>query len=667
MNKNCILIGIALASASTAYSDDCVWQGNNCFTNNLIYATTETKNNVLHEFPSSQYLFSSSAEDPNETNNLDSVDSAENNQGETPLNWFREPVRESSQPLELATQNDKPWDIAYKSLLTEKYPLAATPLVVEPEIVYRNRKFEERKKKLEEMDLPSLSSEVSTDQAQLNTGGPITVNVVKQSEEVWPTGDPGWHLGKDYTNLQAVILEVGDPGDEKRVTIAHLDTGYDKNDKLLPEHFDHGAPRDFTGKDSNKRYEGETGKKPLHGARTLSTLAGRNVRVVAEDGEKLYSGSLGGNPYARIIEYKIGAGVVHFTPGEMAAAISRAVEEGADVISISAGGLPSIAQRNAINKAYSSGTAIFAATGDFFVLPVPFINYTLTPSTVGFPARYSRAMGVAGVTAAGKSYGKAPCSFCLFKFWRWHKILLPWTLRGNYGPSVVMKKNVISAYAPNILHSWPSEKDGSAVALSGSGTSHPTPQVAAAASLWLQYNREYLEGKEAWNDWRKAEAVYQALIKSVDRPEKYTLKHMGEGVLNARQLLDVKITDPSILQKREPAIIGVRWILDLVKSWDLAKLFLDSPLASDSPLKSSLTEMLVTEVKQVIFESKSGQRLIDDHLRCEGWNITLPEKEKCQENVETRFEKILSRSDISSEFLKAAIKDSLDEWLAMNK
>ena len=42
-----------------------------------------------------------------------------------------------------------------------------------------------------------------------------------------------------------------------------------------------------------------------------------------------------------------------------------------------------------------------------------------------------------------------------------------------------MQGSVVAAYAPNILHSWPSTASASAVGLDGGGTSHTTPQVAA--------------------------------------------------------------------------------------------------------------------------------------------------------------------------------------------
>lgn len=648
-----LLLGTALPLVSNVQAEECVRQGNFCFTNNIIVAVPETSVKMLSVAPRGRYLFTSLPEDPADERSLDVM---AGKLGIPQLNWFRLPVSEFDESSRSAVQDDKPWDIAYKTLLSNKVTTfkrsGISPLVIEPEIVYHNAKWEKEYKKLDSRGLLELPSAPVSAEAMRS----VSANIVKLPKEVWPSGQPGWHLGKGYSNLEAAIQKVGDIGDNNRVTVAHLDTGYNSEDKLMPEHFDRQASRDFTADDVNGPYEGEAEKKPVHGARTLSTLAGREVLLVDQGGVKLYEGTLGGNPTARVFEYKIGESVVHLNPSEMSAAIARAVDEGADVISLSAGGLPSIAQRKAVNKAYNKGTAIIAATGDFFVFP--FTSFTLTPSTVGFPARFNRVIGVAGITERGRSYGKAPCYGCLLKFWKWNQYLLPWMFRGNFGPASVMEGHVLVAYVPNILHSWPSTSDRAAVALDGGGASHATPQVAAAASLWLQFNRDDLEQKGLWRDWRKAEAVYQALIRSAKKPAEYTVEHMGEGVLNAGELLETKI-DPTQLQPRAVATIGIQWIWDLVRSWDLLRVIAD-PL-----LTPALEEMLATEIQQVILESASAQDLLDKQTAC-GKRPTAENVASCREDVGAQFMDILLRSDLSSNFLKAAVNKTLDQWIAAN-
>ena len=64
-------------------------------------------------------------------------------------------------------------------------------------------------------------------------------------------------------------------------------------------------------------------------------------------------------------------------------------------------------------------------------------------------------------------------------------------------------------------------------------------------------------------------------------------------------------------------------------------------------------------------ESKFGQKLLEEQTACSKRN-TAEEIHACQDKVADQFDKILSGSDLSSEFLKAKIDERLAEWLAAN-
>lgn len=273
----------------------------------------------------------------------------------------------------------------------------------------------------------------------------------------------------------------------------------------------------------------------------------------------------------------------------MAMAINAAVSNNADIISLSAGGLPSPMQRDAVNNAYDKGVAIFAATGDFFKSPIPIFGIKQTPSIVGFPARYGRVMAVAGTTYDYTSYGENP------SFWKLvtHPTqIFSWMFRGNYGPEAVMSPmKAVSAYAPNVLKAESrSVHDGEQivrdVSLNGGGTSHATPQVAGAASIWWQLNKSdyeqqkmdfekkksVVENNEMWKTWVKAEAIYQAVsVCSAKHPEKYDRKfqeHFGAGHLKAYDALKVKlpVNATETLVKRPLSRIGYTWLYDAINS-----------------------------------------------------------------------------------------------------
>lgn len=442
----------------------------------------------------------------------------------------------------------------------------------------------------EEKSEPHLSEKSGSNSEQLN--------VIKAASEVWGYGEPGWHFSDKYSQLDVAreTLAKTKIGKDKRVLIAHLDTGYNSKDATLLVNrdgtkdwpfgmFSIEESKGFTGKKC-KNYEKEAlkpGECPSHGTKTLSVLSGKNYRFSFDDKE--YRGIMGANPYANAFEYRISNSVVHLSTKAMTAAINAAVEKKADVISLSAGGFPSRAQRDAVNHAYDNGTAIFAATGDFFKLPfLSFKGFDRTPSLAGFPARYSTVMAVAGTTYDYNSYGEDPYSAWAgifkngFSFAKWGS----WMLRGNFGPEHVMAPNkAVAGYAPNILRSEPPKKASDSLidnqaTLDGAGTSHAVPQVAGAASIWLQQERDRIEAKGLWDKWQKTEAVYQAVsVCSADKTTKPKhmsnaefQEHFGAGHLKARQALEYHFPeDPAKLgAKRPEATIGYTWIYDLIMS-----------------------------------------------------------------------------------------------------
>ena len=93
--------------------------------------------------------------------------------------------------------------------------------------------------------------------------------------------DKFWYRGGARTQLDAALAEIGDPGDGRRVRIAHLDTGYDPNHATLPQHLRRDLGRNFVDDDwPNDASDRTTG--PLtnlgHGTGTIGILAGKPRR-----------------------------------------------------------------------------------------------------------------------------------------------------------------------------------------------------------------------------------------------------------------------------------------------------------------------------------------------------------------------------------------------------
>ncbi len=439
------------------------------------------------------------------------------------------------------------------------------------------------------------------------------VNRSKPPSDVWgyekdENGNPipDWYFTNKYSQLNQAreVLSSKKIADKDRVLIAHLDTGFSSKDALLlmnptetarstykleyrPPYVQDWKYGEFKIEDSQNFFQKkcsenfevpplnqEHGECPGHGVKTLSVLSGGEYKF--DINGKTYI--VGANPYANVVGYRIKDGPIHFRTTEMVEAINSAIQRNVDVISMSAGGFPSGAQRDAVNLAYDKGVAIFAATGDYFKVPfLSIFGFGQTPSMVGYPARYNRVMAVAGTTYGYKSYGDDPYSEWVGIFkngLNWDK-WADWMLRGNYGPKSIMSGGkAVSAYAPNVMSSQPSLANGlyTSVSLAGAGTSHSTPQVAGAASIWLQLQRERIVSLGKWRDsWEKAEAVYQAVsvcsaakTRPVGMSDSDFVNYFGSGHLKAFDALSYQFpTTPNTLHKRAESRIGHTWMIDL--------------------------------------------------------------------------------------------------------
>lgn len=346
---------------------------------------------------------------------------------------------------------------------------------------------------------------------------------------VWPHGkSAGWHLEKSKTQLEEALTEIVFGIDNHMYSparVAIVDTHFDtSNPSLKGITFVSGKP--FQVPDSTGFFGG-----PSHGTGTLSILAGQTVKVkrLANQLPELVHGA---NPHALIIAIEGANGVAQLWGTEsVAEGLSLAADEQADVVSLSNGGWPSGIVRDAANKCYTNGTAIFAATGDWF--DIPFFPIS-SPRYVVYPAAYDCCVAVAGVTEKSESYAKSPSWFGWVFHWS------EWSARGSAGPSWLMDRAVAS-YSPNVVwaHMAPPEN---VIDLYGSGTSASTPQVAGAASLWYEKYRipvNQIVGSLVQDKWKKAELIYQAILKSADKTQaEESQYYLGNGVLKAKNALN---------------------------------------------------------------------------------------------------------------------------------
>jgi subtilisin family serine protease len=246
-----------------------------------------------------------------------------------------------------------------------------------------------------------------------------------------------------------------------------------------------------------------------HGTGTLSLLAGNMIAAdtLGLDG---FHDFLGGAPGAGVIAVRIADWVVRLTTSTMVQGIDYARTNGAHVLSMSMGGLASDALADAVNLAYRAGIVLVTAAGNN-------LAWLPSPKSVVYPARFRRVLAACGVMADGRAYAGLSAG----------------TMQGNYGPKENMA-TALGAYTPNVP--WAQIDCGKIVDMDGGGTSAATPQIAAAAALWLAGHwdtvKAYLE------PWMRVEAVREALFTSATKftplmNQAETKQKIGQGVLRA--------------------------------------------------------------------------------------------------------------------------------------
>ena len=464
--------------------------------------------------------------------------------------------------------------------------LHAYPILIEP-----NRSFANPGAK--PLGQPKVGKPLASEKGDASQTVELSVGPMK----VWPDAirrengqrvlDPRWHQGERYTQLKGARGQFVRPGEG--IKVGHLDNGLDGNHPAVPRNLVRG-----------QKYANAVGllnwliapeKHPLpmppeamgatHGLGTSSIGFGNKVKVAPKKvGGVLVEGFddyLGGAPFATVVPVRVAPAVFSISTGELAYGIDYASrQQHCDVITMSHGGSPTQAWVDAVNAAYERGTAMFAAESNFFsVMTDPSRpRGIILPTSPVYPAAFRRVVGVTGVTAGGGSYARNNWLRILRAPWQ----LPQWIMRGSYGADGTstalitpnrepdtsqvrrqgaLRPHPIAAYSPNIAWASVRKVKGKRVAdgldLDGGGTSSATPQVAAAAALWLQKNRHQIPD-EVWNGekdgWKKAEAVYYALLKSADRgrqsgPDRY----LGAGKLKAEKALEISYRQAFQAQK----------------------------------------------------------------------------------------------------------------------
>jgi hypothetical protein len=378
-----------------------------------------------------------------------------------------------------------------------------------------------------------------------------------------------WHLDKDHSQLGNAWKAVKDLPEDTYVAI--LDTGFDPDHISRPafievqRNFVEGEPPDSAKDPMITGWLRQAG----HGNATAAILAGTKATInFLHNGSPSQFEFEGAYPAARLVYLRISPTVILLRTSALVRALDWIIHSDLpiEVVSMSMGGVARKEWAEKVNQLYDKGIFYTSAAGNS-------IDNFPTHRTV-YPARFNRVVSVCGVQFNNVEYFNLDLTEQM----------------GNYGPDSIME-HAMAAYTPNIA--WAKafcKPDGNGknigFSLQGGGTSAATPQVAAAAAMYIKKYRMTLN---EFAGWEKVEAVRRALFRSAldlsDDPAR-SFKFFGQGILRASDALDIQ-PDRSKLQKMPE---------DSVR-FPLLQILFNSGL-HDDPAKQEMFELELLQLAQ---------------------------------------------------------------------
>lgn len=330
-----------------------------------------------------------------------------------------------------------------------------------------------------------------------------------------------WFRKVAHSQFDDALEQLGGAAIAPRVRIAHLDTGFDPQHRTLPVHLRRDLGRNFVDDDApadaSDHSDGALNNLG-HGTGTLSILAGAALPG---------GGPIGGAPFAEVVPVRVADRVVLFYNSAIARALDYVHALCADpatridVVTMSMGGLASAAWADAVNSLYDLGVFVVTAAGNNFG--------NLPTRNIVYPARFARVVAACGVMADHAHYADLGIE----------------RMAGNYGPDWKMA-SAVSGCTPNVP--WAKFGCAGIVDFDGAGTSAATPQVAAAAALWIQRNRDAFDSYP--EPWMRVEAVRKALFDSAGANDAER-KWLGRGELRACDALAQAPASAASLHKED--------------------------------------------------------------------------------------------------------------------
>jgi hypothetical protein len=277
------------------------------------------------------------------------------------------------------------------------------------------------------------------------------------------------------------------------IRIGQPDTGISDHQEVDREALDLAHAKDILDGDTDPTDPLTPGTaNPGHGTGTASVIISRDNGTIT-----------GSAPAAMLVPIRCTDDVKIFDGTPIAAAIEHATRSGCDVITMSLGGLPSLAVHAAVRAAVNNGAIVLAAAGNCVRLVV-------------YPARYDEVIAVAGINVTDR----------------------PW-LGSSRGANVD-----ISAPAELV---WRADRrsveDPKTTVSGGQGTSFAVALTAGVAALWLSHHGRDTVRTEARRRGVTVQALFKTALQVTSRkPAIWDSDDFGPGIVDAEQLLGLSLS-----------------------------------------------------------------------------------------------------------------------------
>jgi thermitase len=275
--------------------------------------------------------------------------------------------------------------------------------------------------------------------------------------------------------------------------VAHPDTGYTRHPELIRSDILYSKGYDFVA-DTPDALDPLDPPNAGHGTSTGSV-------ILSDVGPAGAIHVTGVAPQASLIPLRVSSSVVHFSWTRLCAALYRAIDDDAHVVSMSLGGpWGGFALHDAVRDAVDAGLLLVAAAGNGW----PFVVY---------PARYDEVIAVAACNVDKRRWADSASGDAV-------DITAP-------GESVWRART---------------KRDGTFDVDRSSGTSYAAAHVAGIGALWLAHHgRASLVMKYGG---ARIASVFKEMLTTAGHagtPSPWPTKALGAGIANAQSLLEAAL------------------------------------------------------------------------------------------------------------------------------